>query len=205
MIGMKLAALALLAMALAGSTLQVSRHCGNRELKTAIFAAGCFWGVQATFDHVVGVVSTEAGYTGGTDPHPTHTSIAAGHSGHVEAVRITYDPTQISYAELLDIFWACHNPTIDLSTGPGEGPGRSMIFVRDGIQDRIARQSLAELTASGRFGAPIVTQIAPVSAFYPAESEHQHYADLHGTRCAVHGDAVHTRLAADARQLRMAS
>ena len=175
------------------------------ERQTAIFAAGCFWGVQGTFDRIPGVVGTEAGYTGGFDPHPTHASVSAGRGGHVEAVRVTYDPTKISYAELLDIFWSCHNPTIDLSTGPGEGAARSMIFTVDGIQDRLARQSVAELSESRRFAAPIVTQIVPATRFYPAESEHQHFSELHGTRCTVPGAAIHTKLAADARRRRTAS
>jgi len=203
---MKLTVLAMIALMLSGMTWQVTHRPAKQELRTAIFSAGCFWGVQATFDRVPGVVTTEVGYTGGTDTHPTHASVAAGHSGHVEAVRVTYDPAKISYAELLDFFWTCHNPTIDLSISPGEGPGRSMIFVSNPMQTQIARQSFDELTDDGVYEAPIMTRIVTASTFYPAEAEHQHFADRNGgAPCAVPGPTVHTHLAACARRIRMAS
>jgi peptide-methionine (S)-S-oxide reductase len=202
---MKLIVLALMTLMFAGFTWREATHPSAKpELKTATFAAGCFWGVQASFDRVPGVVSTEAGYTGGSDSHPTHASVATAQTGHVEAVRVTYDASKISYAELLDAFWSCHNPTVDLSTGPGEGPGRSMIFVSDPLQDRIARQSFDEVSDSRRFNAPIMTRIVPAAPFYPAEAEHQHFADRNGatTRCALPGPPVYTQLAASAKRLR---
>lgn len=201
---MKLTVLTMAALLLAGISWSGAHRRSSAELKTATFAAGCFWGVQAAFDHVPGVVSTEAGYTGGSDKHPSHASVAAGHSGHVEAVRVTYDPAKVSYGELLDAFWSCHNPTVDLSTGRSEGPGRSMIFVSDSLQDRLARRSLDELTDAEQYDAPIMTRIVPAATFYPAEAEHQHFADRNGAtaRCAAPGPTIHTEVASCARRIR---
>jgi peptide-methionine (S)-S-oxide reductase len=203
---MKIVALVLALVLTGGLMLQSARaHRPKPELKTATFAGGCFWGVQAAFDRVPGIVSTEAGYTGGTDMHPTHMSVAIGDSGDVEAVRVTYDARQVSYAELLDVFWSCHDPTLDLSTGPNEGPGRSMIFVNDPLQDRLAHRSLDEVNASAVYPARIATQIVPAKAFYRAEAEHQHFADRNGAavRCETPGPAIHTQVAACARHIRM--
>lgn len=172
----------------------------RRPLKRATFAAGCFWGTEAAFRRIPGVVATMSGYIGGNTPDPIYRDVALGHSGYAEAVLVTYDPARISYAELLDVFWSCHDPTIDKSVDAEPGPHRSAIFFHDQEQERIARQSLAELVQSKTFAAPIVTQIAPAQKFFPAEEFQQQFFERQGIEGTCHTGSVpvHTRLAARA-------
>jgi peptide-methionine (S)-S-oxide reductase len=164
-------------------------------LKQATFAAGCFWGVEATFRKLDGVVATEAGYTGGHTDAPTYDDVCSHGTGHAEAVRVTYDPAKVSYAELLDAFWSCHDPTWDASSSGGQY--RSAIFFHDADQERLARESLAEVQASGAFQGKLVTEISPAAHFYPAEDYHQQYFEKRGAAesCHVGAATVHTRLA----------
>ena len=150
-------------------------------MATATFAAGCFWGVEAAFRRLDGVIDTCVGYTGGTTPDPTYEDVCSGRTGHAEAVRITYDPQRISYEALLDTFWAIHDPTQRDRQGPDVGPQyRSAIFTHDAAQDAAARASKAQQEASGRFARPIVTEIVPAGAFYRAEEYHQRYLEKRG-------------------------
>ncbi len=146
----------------------------------AIFAAGCFWCVQRDFDKVEGVIATTAGYTGGTTPNPTYDDLASGDTGHAEAVRVTFDPTRVSYRKLVDYFWR-HADVVD---GNGQFCDRGTqyrpaIFTTSSEQQMIADESKAELQKSGRFKRKIAVQIAPAKAFTPAEDEHQSFYKKH--------------------------
>lgn len=147
----------------------------------AIFAAGCFWGVQATFDTVPGVVSTEVGYTGGELHQPTYEEVCTGRTGHAEAIDISYDPDKVSYKELLQTFFNAHNPTTQNRQGLDIGEQyRSAIFYTNDEQKKEAEEMIAELNKSGRFPSPIVTQVVPAGKFYPAEAYHQKYLQRRG-------------------------
>lgn len=147
----------------------------------ATFAAGCFWGVEYRFSGVEGVVETEVGYTGGTLDHPGYDDVCSGRSGHAEAVRIQYDPAKVSYDELLEVFWACHDPTQLNRQGPDIGTQyRSAIYVHDAEQRRSAEASLARMGESGRYQRPIVTEIAEAGPFWRAEDKHQKYIERTG-------------------------
>lgn len=152
----------------------------------AIFAAGCFWGVQATFDTVPGVVSTEVGYTGGELHQPTYEEVCTGRTGHAEAIDISYDPDKVSYKELLQTFFNAHNPTTQNRQGLDIGEQyRSAIFYTNDEQKKEAEEMIAELDKSGRFPSPIVTQVVPAGRFYPAEAYHQKYLQRRGkTTCS---------------------
>lgn len=149
---------------------------------TATFAAGCFWGVEASYRRVKGVLSTRVGYTGGVTDHPTYQEVCTGRTGHAEAVEIIYDPAVVTYQELLDIFWSIHDPTQLNRQGPDLGTNyRSAIFTHSGEQQRLAEESKEQLQASGRFGSrPIVTEIVPAGTFWPAEEYHQQYFEKQG-------------------------
>lgn len=145
-------------------------------MATAIFAAGCFWGVEEAFRRVPGVTATAVGYAGGTAPHPTYEQVCGGTTGHAEAVRVEYDPSQVSYDELLEVFWRCHDPTQVDRQGPDIGEQyRSMIFTDDAEQEAAARESKARLAASGRHARPIATRIEPAGDFWLAEDYHQQF------------------------------
>ncbi len=152
------------------------------ERAVATFAAGCFWGVEHTFRQVPGVVETEVGYTGGHVPHPTYEQVCSDTTGHAEAVRVVYDPSRVTYEELLEVFWNCHDPTTPNRQGPDVGSQyRSVIFYHTPEQEAAARESKAALRASGRFGdRPIVTEIVPAQTFWRAEEYHQRYIEKHG-------------------------
>lgn len=151
-------------------------------MKKATFGAGCFWGVEAAFRKVPGVVDTAAGYMGGTVRNPTYEQVCTGETGHAEVVQVTYDPDQVTYGQLLDLFWSIHNPTQLNRQGPDIGPNyRSVIFYHDPEQAKIARNAKEELSISGRFGfGKIVTIIQPATEFYRAEEYHQQYFGKHG-------------------------
>lgn len=149
--------------------------------ETAVFGAGCFWGVEAAYRQVQGVVATRVGYSGGATENPTYKQVCSGRTGHAEVVEVTYDPARVSYEELLDVFWANHDPTQRNRQGPDVGTQyRSAIFVRDDAQAKAATASRDALTASGRYTRPIATEITPASAFYPAEDYHQQYLEKRG-------------------------
>jgi len=150
-------------------------------MKQATFAAGCFWGVEHALRGVKGVIDAEVGYTGGTVANPTYRDVCTGRTGHAEAVRVTFDPAQVGYDDLLDVFWAIHDPTTPNRQGPDVGTQyRSAVFFHDAEQERAARQAKARLDASGRFRRPVVTEIAPAGPFWRAEEYHQRYHEKHG-------------------------
>ncbi len=156
-------------------------------MKKATFAAGCFWGVEEAFRHVPGVVATRVGYTGGWSEKPTYRDVCSGKTGHAEAVEIEYDPGKISYGDLLAIFWRSHDPTTLNRQGPDVGEQyRSAIFFHDPEQQAAAVVSKERLAADGVFKRPIVTEILPAEAFFPAEEYHQQYLEKNGlSRCRV--------------------
>jgi peptide-methionine (S)-S-oxide reductase len=152
----------------------------------ATFAAGCFWGVEAAFAEVAGVISTRVGYTGGTVEHPTYEQVCTGRTGHAEAVEVTFDPAVVGYDHLLIRFWSIHDPTTKDRQGPDVGTQyRSAIFTRTDEQFRKAVASLERVNASGRFGGRIVTEILPADRFWPAEEYHQQYVRKHGHSCGI--------------------
>jgi peptide-methionine (S)-S-oxide reductase len=147
----------------------------------ATFGAGCFWGVEATFRNVKGVKDATVGYLGGTLESPTYKDVCTGRTGHAEVVQLVYDPSQVTYEKLLEVFWENHNPTTQNRQGPDVGTQyRSAIFYHTDEQKRIAEESKAKLTASGKFSRPIVTEITPASTFYKAEDYHQRYLEKRG-------------------------
>jgi len=148
---------------------------------TAVFAGGCFWGVQAVFEHVKGVTSATSGYSGGTLRSPSYEDVSSGTTGYAESVRVVYDPAVVSYGELLRVFFSVvHDPTQLDRQGPDVGTQyRSAIFYRDGEQRRTALAYIAQLTKANTFPRPIVTQVVPFRAFHAAEAYHQDYALRH--------------------------
>lgn len=152
--------------------------------ETATFAAGCFWGVEETFRTTAGVLSTMVGYIGGHTENPTYKEVCTDSTGHAEAVQIEFDPEKVSYEQLLEIFWANHNPTTLNRQGPDFGSQyRSAIFYHSADQEARARASLQK--AQSRFDRPIVTQIVPVAPFYKAEEYHQQYVLKSGRHCGI--------------------
>ena len=149
--------------------------------QTAVIAGGCFWGIQAVYQHVKGVITATSGYAGGTAKTAEYETVSTGDTGHAESVQIVYDPSQITYGELLRIFFSvAHDPTQLNRQGPDEGTQyRSSIFYGNEEQKRIAEAYIAQLDQAKVFPRPIVTKIVPLQAFYPAEAHHQNYAALH--------------------------
>jgi peptide-methionine (S)-S-oxide reductase len=147
----------------------------------ATFAAGCFWGVEATFRQLPGVSATRVGYTGGKTVSPTYKDVCTDRTGHAEAVEIEYDPAKIGYERLLEVFWENHDPTQLNRQGPDHGTQyRSAIFFHDAAQEAAATASKEKLDQSHRFSKPIVTQVVPAEAFYEAEDYHQQYLEKRG-------------------------
>lgn len=147
----------------------------------ATFGAGCFWGVEATFRQMNGVVSTQVGYTGGRKSNPTYQDVCSDRTGHAEAVEVTFDSSRVSYEDLLNVFWKNHDPTTRNRQGPDVGEQyRSVIFYHTAQQEVAAKASKARLEAAGRYRRPIVTQIAPAGPFYRAEEYHQQYLEKRG-------------------------
>ncbi len=147
----------------------------------ATFAAGCFWGVEATFRQLPGVISTRVGYTGGQSANPTYKEVCTNRTGHAEAVEVEYDPAKLSYDKLLEVFWENHDPTQLNRQGPDWGTQyRSAIFFHSSEQEAAAKESKEELEKSGRSRKPIVTQIVPAVTFYEAEDYHQQYLEKRG-------------------------
>lgn len=155
--------------------------------ETATFAAGCFWGVEAYFQRVKGVVSTRAGYSGGTAENPSYEEVCTGLTGHAESVQVEYDPEVVSYERLLHHFWKIHDPTQRNRQGNDIGAQyRSAIFTHSPEQQKTAEKSRTKLEQSGRYSRPLATEIVPAGVFWPAEEYHQHYLDKHpGGYCHV--------------------
>jgi peptide-methionine (S)-S-oxide reductase len=151
----------------------------------AIFAAGCFWGVEAAFRNVPGVLGTQVGYTGGTAERPTYEEVCTGRTGHAEAVEVEFDPARVSYDQLLDVFWHEHDPTQMNRQGPDRGTQyRTAIYFVSPEQERAARASREREQARHR--KEIVTEITPAGAFWPAEEYHQRYLEKRGlATCAI--------------------
>ena len=147
----------------------------------ATFGAGCFWGVEAAFRRVPGVLDAAVGYAGGHTENPTYKDVCADRTGHAEVVQVTFDPAQASYEQLLNVFWEEHDPTQVNRQGPDFGTQyRSAIFFHSPEQEAIAKKSKAALDASGKFRRPIATEITPAPAFYRAEEYHQRYLEKRG-------------------------
>ncbi|HLW78607.1 MAG TPA: peptide-methionine (S)-S-oxide reductase MsrA [Terriglobia bacterium] len=153
----------------------------------ATFAAGCFWGVEATYRQIDGVVATAVGYTGGKLDNPTYPDVCTDTTGHAEAVEVTYDPARVSYEALLKVFWQNHDPTTLNRQGPDVGTQyRSAIFFHSPEQEAAARTSKEALEKSHAFKRPIVTQIVPAVTFWPAEDYHQQYLEKRGlAHCSI--------------------
>ena len=147
----------------------------------AVFAGGCFWGVEAVFEHVKGVKDAVSGYAGGKSGSAQYETVSSGDTGHAESVKVTYDPSKVSYGQLLKVYFSvAHDPTQLNRQSPDVGPQyRSEIFTTSADQSRVAKAYIAQLTAAKVFAAPIVTKVEPLPAFYPAEAHHQDYLRLH--------------------------
>lgn len=150
-------------------------------MEKATFAAGCFWGIEATFAKVPGVTETAVGYSGGSFAHSTYKEVCSGRTGHAEVVEVIFDPAKVSYDQLLDVFWSVHDPTTMNRQGPDVGDQyRSAIFYHSAEQAKAARASKERLEKSGRLSRPVVTEITPASVFYRAEEYHQKYLEKRG-------------------------
>lgn len=149
--------------------------------ETAIFAGGCFWGIEAVFEHLKGVKSAESGYAGGTTNDPSYEVVSSGMTGHAEAVRVVYDPSQITYGTLLRVFFSvAHDPTQLNRQGPDHGTQyRSALFYANPEQKRVAEAYIAQLTSAQTYPRPIVTQVVPLKTFFVAEAYHQDYMVHH--------------------------
>jgi peptide-methionine (S)-S-oxide reductase len=147
----------------------------------ATFGAGCFWGIEAAFRRVPGVVDAVVGYSGGEVANPTYKDVCTDETGHAEVVQVTFDPAKLSYEKLLDAFWAMHDPTQVNRQGPDSGSQyRTAIFFHSPEQEAAAKKSKAALDASRKFRRPIATEITPASTFYRAEEYHQRYLEKRG-------------------------
>lgn len=152
------------------------------QIEKGTFAAGCFWGVEAKFRKISGVIETQVGYTGGTTKNPTYREVCDGDTGHAEAVEVQFDPTKISYRDLVKHFWRLHNPTTKNRQGPDVGSQyRSAIFTHTPEQYKIAEEEKSLLIKAGE---NIVTEIIPAGPFYRAEEYHQRYHEKHGGSCS---------------------
>ncbi len=152
-------------------------------MELATFGAGCFWGVEAAFRKVKGVTSTSVGYMGGHFPNPSYLDILSRITGHAEVAQVEYDPSKVSYEELLDVFWNIHDPTSLNRQGPDRGEQyRSVIFFHNPQQEEVAKRSMEKLQMSGRFNKDIVTEIKPAKEYYLATEEHQQYFEKKGQR-----------------------
>jgi methionine-S-sulfoxide reductase len=174
--------LGIFSAAYAGSSKETSGAL-HAKLEKATFAGGCFWCMEPPFDKLDGVISSTAGYTGGKEKNPTYEQVSSGATGHAEAIEIVYDPSQVTYAELLGVFWRNINPTQADGQFADRGPQyRTAIFYHDEEQRKLALASKGELENSGRFDQKIVTEIVPVGEFYPAEEYHQDYYEKNPIR-----------------------
>ena len=155
-------------------------------MEKALFGAGCFWGVEDFFRQVPGVSDAVSGYAGGATQRPTYKQVCNGDTNHAEVVEVTFDPTKVEYATLVDLFFKMHNPTTRNRQGPDVGTQyRSVIFTHGPEQARVAAERRDAAAASGRFKSPIITQIEDAPTFWPAEDYHQRYFQKHGGSCHV--------------------
>ncbi len=160
-----------------------NENFGTSSLQTATFGAGCFWGVEELFAHTKGVKDTAVGYMGGTTENPTYEDVCTNRTGHAEVVQMKYDPKEVSYEELLKIFWENHDPTTPNRQGPDVGTQyRPAIFTHTPEQEEIAKKSKEELEKSKRYDRPVVTDIVPAKPFYRAEEYHQRYLEKRGLK-----------------------
>jgi peptide-methionine (S)-S-oxide reductase len=162
-------------------------NADNSKLEKAYFAAGCFWHVEDAFRHVPGVVATAVGFMGGRTEDPSYKEVCTDRTGHAETTEVVYDPTKVTYDQLLDVFWSHHDPTTVNRQGPDFGSQyRSAIFYLDHEQEEKAKASKESLQKSGKFTKPIVTEIMPAKTFYKAEEYHQQYFEKTGQRsCGI--------------------
>jgi peptide methionine sulfoxide reductase msrA/msrB len=161
----------------------------KEQLEKAVFGGGCFWCMQPEFDREKGIKQTLVGYMGGHTNNPTYEDVSSGDTGHAEVIEITYDPKEVSYEKLLEIFWQNIDPTQENAQFVDYGTQyRSAIFYHNEEQKRLAEQSKKELQSSGRFDGPIVTEIVPASKFYPAEDYHQKYYQKSSWRYQMYHD-----------------
>ena len=152
------------------------------QLETAVLAGGCFWGMEGVFEHVKGVTDVKSGYAGGKKKNPSYEQVSDGDTGHAESVKITFDPSKITYAQLLTIFFSVHDPTEKNRQGPDEGTQyRSAIFYTNDDQKKTATDFIAGINNAKIFAKPVATEVTPFDAFYEAEAYHQHYLDNHPT------------------------
>ena len=157
------------------------RFSEGETMKKATFGAGCFWGVEATFRRVPGVIDAAVGYAGGQTENPTYKEVCTDRTGHAEVVQVEYDPAKVSYAQLLDVFWSAHDPTQVNRQGPDYGTQyRTVIFYHDDEQKAEAEASKQTSTPAGASRRPIATQIVPAAPFYRAEEYHQRYLEKRG-------------------------
>lgn len=171
----------LLAAMLTSVALSSVNAATPKNEQTIIFSGGCFWGIQAVFEHTKGVVSAVSGYAGGWADHPSYEQVSSGSTGHAESVRVTFDPAQVSLDQLLQIFFTvAHDPTQLNRQGPDVGTQyRSMVIYTNDDQQRAVKAFINHLSESHAYAKPIVTQVVAYKSFYPAEEYHQHYAELH--------------------------
>ena len=159
------------------------------SMKKATFGAGCFWGVEATFRRIPGVIETAVGYAGGHTENPTYKDVCTDRTGHAEVIEVQYDSSKVTYEQLLDVFWKSHDPTQVNRQGPDFGTQyRTVIFYHDDEQKAQAEASKQQLDASGRYSQPIATEIVPAGPFYRAEEYHQRYLEKRRT-----GELPHLR------------
>jgi len=150
--------------------------------ETAVFAGGCFWGMEGVFEHVKGVTDVKSGFSGGKKKNPSYEQVSDGDTGHAESVKITFDPSQVSYTQLLTIFFSVHDPTEKNRQGPDVGTQyRSAIFYTNDDQKKIATDFIAGINNAKIFSKPVATEVSPFDAFYQAEDYHQHYLDKNPT------------------------
>ena len=164
-----------------GQPQKISIEKINTKMETATFANGCFWCTEAIFEELKGVASAVSGYTGGQTENPTYKEVCSGTTGHAECIQVTFDPSIISFDELLEVFWKTHDPTTLNRQGNDIGTQyRSAIFYHNEAQKQKATQYKKELNESGAWPNPIVTEISPFTVFYPAENYHQQYFEVNG-------------------------
>jgi len=155
----------------------------EKRYQKATFAGGCFWCMQSPYDKITGVIKTTVGYTGGHTKNPSYEEVCSGTTGHAEAIEIIFDPYQVLYTDLLDIFWKNIDPTTLNRQFADSGPQyRTVIFYHDEEQKKLAQESLRRLENSKKFDTPIITEIVPAGQFYPAENYHQKYYDKNPVR-----------------------
>ena len=158
-----------------------SKEQNGVAIEKGTFGAGCFWGVEARFSEMMGVLDTAVGYAGGSLEHPTYKEVCTDRTGHAEVVQVTFDNSRLSYEDLLDAFFAMHDPTQVNRQGPDWGSQyRSVVFAQSDEQARAARAKIAELCASGSYRSPIVTEVVPATNFWKAEEYHQRYLEKRG-------------------------